>query len=526
MSKTSGKRRTANTAPKKRFTAITLIVVVILLFFIAALFINSDFIRRQATAVEANGMKLSAAEYQFFYVSAVTEYTNYVNTNYGDSAAAMLPVSGQSLDTQFVPETDQTWADFYNEATMADIQFFTGAYQEAIAAGFTVSEEEYAPIDEELAMMIEQVPMYYGMSFIDYLKYQFGSSSGMTEELYKEMTRKHYYASLYAVSINDGFSYTESEIDAAYAAKKDDFDIFKYRFFTVRAETLDVMNFESAEAYEEADKAIIDAARALAVDYVATITSEQDFIEKAREYNPTSYELDSSTLYYYGGRDLDMTFTDWAKDPSRAPGNMCTEPTNEDASVNRAFYVVYFLERITNEYPTVNVELMQLTGQTISSTDFTDEEGVLNEAAYNAELETEKTALSAKANEMFSEWEANGGTLDYLKEYYTANTSFVYGSLDEFNGTIGGSFYKNISYSYAQDDKTDAWMHAPERQAGDYTVIQGVDESKWFLIYFVEKDMDYCDYLADLSKRAEDLAVWESTFSVTEAKIRWGIKLL
>ena len=526
MSKSRGKSRTANTAPKKRFTAITAIVLVVLLLFIAALFVNSKFIRRQITAVEANGMKLSAAEYQFFYVSAVSEYTNYVNTTFGEGGASLLPVSGQSLESQTNPMTNQTWAVFYDEATMENIQFHTGAYQAALAAGFTVSDEEYAKIDEEIDLMSEQISMYYGMTFAEYIDYQFGASSGITEGLYRELSKKQYYVSLYAQSVNDAFSYSEAELDTYYAEHSDEFDVFKYRFFTVRADTLDVTDFESVEAYEEADKAAIDAARALAVDYVATITDEQDFIEKAREYNETTYEKDASTLYHISGKDLTTTFADWAKDSSRALGNMCTEPTNEDASANRAFYVVYFLERINNEYPTVNVQLMLLTGQTISSADFMDEDGVLDEDTYNTELENSNSMLGVKAKELFAEWEANGSTLDYLTEYYETNPSVIYGSLDEYTATISGSLYEHIYYSYIRNDEADAWMHDPARQVGDITVVQGTNDGTWFLMYFMGQDMNYSDYLADVAKRAEAFAAWEASFLTTEAKTRWGMKLL
>ena len=526
MSNSRGKSRTTNTAPKKRITAVTITVIVIVLFFIAALFINSKFMRRQVTAVEANGMKFSASEYQFFYVSAISEYTNYINNTFGDSGSAMLPDASKPFDTQTNPMTGQTWADYYYETAISSIQLFSGAYQEAMAAGFTVSDEDYAKIDSEIDMLSEQVSMYYGMTFAEFISSQFGASSGVTEDLYRELSKKQYLADRYSQSVNDARSYTEAQLEGHYAEHRDEYDIFKYRYFTVRSESLDRDTFDTDEEYEAADAAAIEAARALAASYVTSISNEQDFIEKAREYNETTYEKDTSTLNHTAGKDLTTTFADWAKDPSRTLGDLCAEPTNTDESSNRAFYVVFFVDRLNNKYPTVNIQLMLLSGQDISRDDYTDDEGVLNEFTYNAELDSSNSALEIKAKALFAEWEENGGTLDYLTEYYAANTSTTYGGLDEYSATISGSLYSNIYYSYTPDDAADAWMHDPARKEGDITVVEGTNNGTWFLMYFVGQDMDYCDYLADTALRTEDMNIWTAGFSSTAVKTGWGMKLL
>jgi len=526
MSKSRGKGRTANTAPKKRNIAVIISLIVIIVLFAGALLVNSNYLRRHATAVEANGMKFTASEYQFFYINAITEYNNYINNTYGDQASFMLPDSSKPLDAQINPDTNQPWSDYYKDTAMSDIQLYSGSYQEAVANGYTIPDEDYTKVDEEINALVSQINEYYKMPFDEYLSMQFGPSSGVNEQLYREMSKKLYFVDMYAQSVNDAFSYTDEQLKESYSKNSDDYDVFKYRYFTVRAENLDIMDFESAEAYEEADKAVVDAAREKAAAYVESISNEQDFIEKAREIDAELYENDTATLNHVAGANLPATFAAWAKDPARKQGDMCTEDVNKDESLNRAFYVVYFVERINNDYPTINVQLMLLTGQTISSADFTGEDGVINETTYNAALEDAETALTSKADELFAEWQTSGGTLDYLTEYYAANASFTYGALDAYSGTISGSLYENVYYSYTQDDQADAWMHDPARLPGDITVVKGTNSNTYFLLYFIGQDMNYCDYLADATLRLEDRTVWEDVFYETPAQIRWAMRLL
>lgn len=523
MSNSRGTGRATKTAPKTRSTAITITVAVVILLFIAALFINSNFIRRQVTAFEANGMKFTTAEYQYFYMNTISEYTNNVKTAYGDYASSMLPDSTKPLDSQTNPLTGETWDVYFKKATSDNLLYYSGAYMEAKSKGFTVSDEDYAKVDADVDSFAAQIAAYY--SFPEYLNSQYGSSSGLNEKLYRELNKQQYYVSMYAQKVSDEFTYSDTDIDAYYAENKDKFDVFVYRFFTVRAETLNKEDYETDEAYNEADQAAIEAAREEAAAYVASISDEQDFLAKAKEYNPDTYEKNSSTLYHINGDDLTTTFADWAKDEERKAGDLYTSPTNADEAANRAFYVVYFLERLDNEYPTVNVNLMALSGQTLKAEDYKDDKGEPNEASYNLAIEDSKASLEKKANEIFGEWESNGGTLDFLTNYYGENKSFKYGSLDEFTGSISGSLYENISYSYAEDDPADKWMHDPARQEGDITIVQTKD-GYWYLLYFVGTDMTYSDFLADSAKRAADVEAWKSVFTSSTASTRWGMKLL
>ena len=527
MSNSRGKSRT-NAAPRKRNKAVIIALLVIVVLFVAAVIINSTAVRKKATAIEVNGMKFSASEYRFFYVSAVSEYTSYINSTFGESASSILPSNDKPLEAQTNPMTGQNWAEFYDQTAIETLQLFSGSYQEAVAAGHTVSDEDYAKVDEEITSLVEQVELYYGITFSDFINMQFGSKSGIDEAFYRNMSKKQYFANSYAKAVNDARTYTSEELAAYYSEHRDETDIFKYRYFTVRAENiLNVADFESVEAYEEADKALIEEARAKAADYVATITDEQDFIQKARELDSEIYEKEISTLNHTVGRDLTTTFAAWAKDPVRKLGDMCSEPANEDESANRAFFVVFFNERLDNKYPTANIELLLLTGQTINSDDYMGDDEVLNETAYNAEVEHSQAQLKLKADELFAEWEANGGTVEYIKDYAEANTSVIYGSLEEFSATLSYSPYENLAHSYNEDDLADAWMHDPARKPGDIAVVASTNPNSYFLMYYTGLGMNYCDYLADSAIREEDRIAWEDSFIVPDAvHTRWGMKLI
>lgn len=525
MSNSRGAGRAANTQPKRRFTAVTVAVVVIILLFIGALIINSSFLRRQATAVEANGMKLSPAEYQYFYIGAINEHRTMMNNALGDSASSFLPDSSKSLDSQTNVLTGQLWSEYYDEATAEDILVFTGAYQEALASGYTLTDEDYAELISEIDAFEEEIDLYYKWSFQEYLDYQYGSGSGLNEELYRELNKKQYYVSMYMQSTNDALTYSESEIDAYYDEHSDDFDYFKYRYFTVRAETVNEDDFEDTADYEAAKKAAVDDARSKAAQYVATISNELDFIEKAAEYNPDSYSTDTSTLYHTSGENMSTTFDEWIKDPARKAGDLYSSPANSDESANNAFFVVYFVERLKNDYPSVNLNLMMVTGQTISTDDYQSEAGELQEEAYNATVEDEARAIQTLVDELLEEWTAAGGTEEFLTDYYAENSSVEYGSLEQYSATISGSVYNNIRMSYGIDDKPDEWMHDSSRKEGDFTAIKSND-STWYFMYFLGKDVDYADYLADTAMRQDAITAMEDAYKTGEVSVRWAMKLL
>ena len=133
---------------KTRTLAIAIVLIVVVLLAIALL-VNSNFLRRNATAVKIGDTKFTVADFDFHYYNNYYDYITYVYSYQSDYASVLLPESGKPLDSQTYDE-DRTWKDYFQEYALKNLTRQVALYDEGHEVGFEMSEEDIAALNEEL----------------------------------------------------------------------------------------------------------------------------------------------------------------------------------------------------------------------------------------------------------------------------------------------------------------------------------------------------------------------------------------
>ena len=412
-------------------------------------------------------------------------------SSYGDYASSFLPDNSQPLSTQiYDEETGQTWEDMFDNLAIESMTKVAATYAEGKKAGYTLTEEQQQELQEELDSVKTNAETY-GYSVDEYLRTSFGAS--MNDKTYTKLAERIHYADSYDQSVREGYKYSDEELSEYYSDNADRFDTFTYRYFYIGPEEYDSED-ESAEA------AAVAEAQAKAEEYAADIKTEQDFIDAARDYDPDSYGEDESTLRHYQGELLGSIYGDWMKSADRKYGDVTTSTTE-----NNGTYVVFYMDRSANDYPTVNAYMIQLDAEAVSEDDYEDDaEGY--EAAQQAALDDLKT----RAEDLFSQWKSDSDhSAENFVEYVNKNSDTV---------TYEDGYAENI-YRYAYEDDMDAWLFDSSRKEGDVELFPSSDGSSYFLVYFEGTDMDYCDYLADNELRTNAYNEWIDALTA-DAKVK------
>lgn len=240
---------------------------------------------------------------------------------------------------------------------------------------------------------------------------------------------------------------------------------------------------EDAEEEESEDVVTYEDALALANDGLASIRSEQDFVDYVLSIVPeesqSKYESSSATLYnglsYSSFNNADLS--DWLFDEARTAGD--TTVIEGESEV----YLVMFISRSDNDYPLVDMRHVLIAPEK-------DEDGNLVDGA--------EDAAKAKAEELYDEWVENGSTEDYFE--ILANTYS-----DDGDGTTGG-LYEDI-YKGRMVAPIDEWLFGP-RKTGDCELIE--TEYGWHIVYFAGVGENYKAQLLDTAMRNDAYEAWRT----------------
>lgn len=476
-----------NAKKKTRRLAIIVIAIVVVLLAVAIV-LNSKFLRREFTAVTVGDVEFSNAEYEFFYNNCYYEYYTYVYTgDMANYASMMLPQSGVPHASQEYDD-GETWKDFFEEYTFNTLKRYVGLHKEGKAAGFELPKEDKENLKKEIENLSETAGLYGYTNVNQYLRDFFGSSA--TLEIVESCMEFITYATAYEEFYEDNIEYSEDEINAQYEEDKDLYDLFDYRYFLVKAETVDETQYETEEEITAAEEAALADARALAEDYLARIKTEEDFIAVAKEYDETQYAEEDSTYRSYNGELLGGAYGDWLREPERKTGDTTL------SDVGNGTYVVYFIERGDNHYETVNARMLSIPYIPVDAEDYADEE---DDTAYNAAVEAAIEEARVSAEDLLQQWKDEGGGEDLFVEYIEE-----YG---ESNGYVGG-LYENIPRGKYGENISN-WLYDPARQPGDTDVYYVEDAGEYVIIYYKGVGGVYSAVMAHEDLLADDLKVWD-----------------
>lgn len=475
------------------YIVIGLMVVGIL---VAAVF-NSGLPQRMLTAVTVGNHKLSVAEMNYYFLDTVNSnsYLGYMVDN------------NTPLDEQEYGD-GQTWADYLLETAVTSARDNYAIYDEAIANGYTLTEEDQAQIDQQIQTMETYASLYGYNSVSAFLRANYGA--GCNESNYRAYLEVQAIATGYNNQIVEGLTYTQEEIDAEAAENPTDYTSYDYRYYLVS--TSNYYETDADEHTEEETAAAKEAAQAAAQQLLddsqgdgekfweaahalmhandgEETTGETEPEETTGETQPeetgdTTEEEDThedTTLYENTLKSsMPSILSDWLTDSARQAG----DTTVIEASNDAGYYAVMFLGSNDNtEVPTVNVRHILIS----TSDSVTAEDARSQIEEIQAEYEEDPT------EEHFAE----------LAETYSSDTG----------SNTNGGLYENVAPGQMVEEFND-WIFADNRQAGDVGIVE--TDYGCHLMYFVgDGEYSYRDTLVVNALMQAEYDEWYTT--LTEA---------
>ena len=479
------------------FVAVMAILLVIAIAVGVTNTVNNSGIREKKTiAYTVGDHKISNAELSYFYMDSVNNFY----TNYGSYASLFgldvtLPLNEQVVDA----ESGLTWADDFLSSAKSNAKAIYAVADAAEAAGYALSEEELASIDESLST-ISLYASLYGYADADaYLKAFYGNGASL--DSYKEYVKLNTLATSYQQSYSDSLVYTDEELRAKEAENFNIYTSYDYNTYYIAASkflTGGTTDEEGSTTYSDEEKAAsVAAAEEAAKSLTENVKSVEDFnaaiaaLEINKDTTASSTES-RGTLY----AALSSVYADWLTDDARKEGDMATfastsTNTAEDGTettVTNGYYVVYFVAADHNTFALPNVRHILAafeggtTDQNTGATTYSDEE---------------KAAAKAEAEALLAEYEANATEDNFAA---IANEKS-----DDGDGTTGG-LYEEI-YPGQMVTAFNDWCFDESRKPGDTGIVE--TEYGYHVMYYVgESGINYRDYLIAGDLRDTDMEEW------------------
>ena len=477
---------------------------------------NSGIRERNTVAATIGEHKISNAELNYFYIDAITNFYN----QYGSYLAYMgltldptVPLDQQMYDAN----AGITWAAYFLDGALNNAASVYAMVDAANAAGYTLSENELAEIEQELITqeVYAQIGGYSNLS--SYLKAQYGN--GANEKTYREYLELTKLADSYYMYYAASLTYTDAQLREAEADKMSDYSNYTFSYYYLDVDAYLPAKEEAAEetaedttetgdsteetqeapVYTEEEIASAQAAALADAEMLtgADIVTIEDFDMAVMLLATNPDKKQPTACDNIGSGSILALMKDWVVDADRATGNKTflaheTKVTNEDGTETttlEGYYVIFWVGMDDNTYILKDARhvLIPYQGGTYnSSTNTTD---------YS---ESEKAAAEAEAQALLDQYLAGDKTEDSFAKLANENSA-------DSDGTDGG-LYTNI-YRNQMFPSFEAWVYDESRKAGDTGLVHspyGVH-----IMYFVgDSTMTYRDFMIAEDLRAVDLQTW------------------
>ena len=487
-------------AKKLKIFSIAMVAVVVAMMVFAVYIVASKAItkanlgkaERETIAVTVGDHEISAAEFNCFFVDAVSNFYS----NYGSYASLFGLDVTKALDQQFYDEENKvTWADEFANSAKENAKAVYGIADEAEANGFTLSDDDKAYIDSQLSTMSTYASLYGYSNLEGYLQAMYGN--GANEEIVRDYFEICYTAKVYQQSVSDALEYTDADIEAKDAENPAVFSNFSYNSYYLAASKFLEGGEKDAEGNmtysDEEQAAAVEAAKA-AAESLTEATSIELFdkaiaaLEINAEVENASSTASNNTSYDY----VNSVLQSWVTDSRREEGDMtviASSTTDEDGKETiNGYYAVYFTGRDDNEVLLQNVRhiLAKFEGGT------TDDNGT---TTYSDE---EKAAAKETAEQILADWQAGEATEESFAALANEKS-------DDGDGTTGG-LYENV-YPGQMVVNFNDWLFDESRVVGDTGVVE--TEYGYHVMYYVgASEQTYRNYMIENTLRSEDVEAW------------------
>ena len=463
-------------AKKLKTFSIIMVAALVLMLVFAAYIVTSTAIEnanrgkeeRSHIALSVGEHELSAAEFNCFFIDAVSNFYS----QYGSYASLFGLDVTKALDQQYYDEAEQiTWADeFINEA-QHNAKAVYGIVDEAKANGFTLSEDDLAYVDSQMAMMETYAKLYGYNKTADYIQAMYGT--GCNEEILGNYLELCYTAQAYKNSVADALEFTDADIQAEDAKNPAAFSNFSYNYYYLAASKFlqgGTEGEDGAVTYSDEEQAAALAAAEEAAKAITTGVSNAqqfDLAVKALDINAESATAASTACDEYTYDYVNSVIQSWVTDASRQAGDITYIPsvsTDADGKeTTNGYYAVLFTGRNDNEMFLQNVRHILVKF-----------EGGKTENGTTTYSDEEKAAAKEAAEAILADWKAGEANEDSFAALANEKS-------DDGNGTTGG-LYTDI-YPGQMVPNFNDWCFDTARQAGDTGVIE--TEYGYHVMYYV-----------------------------------------
>ena len=331
-----------------------------------------------------------------------------------------------------------------DEAKEAATQTYA-LYDAAVAEGYTLTEEEIAELDQEMAEMKETAKTMGATNANQMLASVYGK--GCNEKTYRAYREVYTIVARYTQDKSDAQDTSAEAISAYYAEHANELDTVTYRQF-----------FLSLQGTMEETKAL---AETILAEAKADETAMDKYaLEYADENNKEYYETNENAtlLKEVSKTSADTTVAEWLFEAGRTEG----DTAYFENEVGSGLFLVRFTSRNDNNYNTVNVRHIL-----IATDEAADEEA--------------KKAAAEKAQAILDEFQ-NG---DKTEESFAALAQ----EYSEDNADEGG-LYENV-FKGQMVTAFEDWCFDSARKAGDSGIVE--TEYGYHVMYFVSEGENYRD---------------------------------
>lgn len=467
--------KTAKT--KRRNTILAIVGGVVAVVLVAALLIwNSGVIARHTTALTVGDHKLSVADMDYYY------YTIFNNESYNERYKAEFYAQNNmpytpsfdytaDLKTQYVDEEQtQSYYDLFREQAKENAIEVCALYDAAKAAGYTLSEEAQAQLDEALTSLDQQVSSSYFGSRNAYLQAVYGHN--VTEGVYLDNLKMSVLASdYYNHTVSKMQDYSDEELQAYYDENPGALDSYDYDYAILYP------NLTTTDA-EGNDVEVSDEERAAAMAQAkekaeSLLRSVQEAAEGS-SFSDLAAAMDLSVSPRVGVLGVNFAsspYAEWLMDSARKDGD-----TQLFELEGQGYYVVQFHKRYLDNDPTVDVRHILASFADEVEEGATPEQDANGQAVYTA---AQKQAAHDKAAAWLEEYNAGDKTAEAfgaLAEEHSADGRNEDGSLYK-----AGGLYEDVFIGQMVKPFED-WCFDAARQEGDTDLVE--TSYGWHVMYY------------------------------------------
>ncbi len=441
---------------------------------------------RFTTALTVGDEKVNATEFNYYYYmayqqAAYTQENLYASMNYTYFDTAVSP------DEQDYPVANEdgetiTWAQALTENAATNAQWLISYYNEAVEAGYTLTDDEKASIDETVSSYKEGANTN-GYSLNAYLRANFGA--GFNEKTFRTQLEKETLAQRYSedkqAELSEGI--TDEAIKAEYDKNPVAYGYADVRYYTFTPSTLTKEDKETDDAFKARQDAVYKETLETAKGVFAGIKDEATFNAEIKAYED-SLVADAAKVE---GADKEKTETDedetlyeavsfstlstavgedgakWALDSTRKAGDVKLVEAEDEIHIVCVVAPKYLTNSVSVRYCLV----------------------AYNENFTAAADKSESKAAKEEAEKLYEDWKAAG---DLSEEAFAAVCKE--NSDDASTSADGGLIDVRINEMVPAFED---WCFDPARKPGETAVIEA-EEYGYFLVYFVSNNTDDLDW--------------------------------